>query len=109
MCATWEICTYRKCCMRLQFCNFSGMTALLTVLTDLKDGQERFLRNVDSPDALHPSLAFFLFFQQFALSGDVAAIAFGQDVLAHGGHALTCDDFSTDRRLDGNFKHLAGN
>jgi hypothetical protein len=37
---------------------------------------ERLLRNVDFPNAFHPLFSFFLFLQQFALPGDIAAVAF---------------------------------
>ena len=40
---------------------------------------------------------------------DVAAVALGDDVLAHGVDGLAGDDLGADRGLDGDFEHLAGN
>ena len=45
---------------------------------DLQHGQERFLRNLDAADLLHPLLAFFLLLEQLALTRDVAAVALGE-------------------------------
>src|SRR4030081_2261096 len=42
---------------------------------------EGLLRNFDPPDGLHPLLAFLLLLQQFALAGDVAAVALRQHLL----------------------------
>ena len=54
-------------------------------------------------------LAFFLFLQQFAFSGDIATVALGQDVFAQRGNGLAGDDFGADGGLDGNLELLAGN
>src|ERR1700736_1939947 len=48
----------------------------------LQRGNERFLRDVDLAELPHLLLAFLLLFQKFAFARDVAAIAFGGDVLA---------------------------
>ena len=47
--------------------------------------------------------------QQFALSGDVTAVAFGDDVLSHGRHTLSGDDLSANRGLQFDLEHLARN
>jgi hypothetical protein len=41
-----------------------------------------FLRNVDAANAFHPFLSFFLLFQQFSFSRDIAAVTFRGHVLA---------------------------
>ena len=48
-----------------------------------------------------------MLFQQLFLTGDVAAVALGQDVLAHGLDGLAGDNLPTDSGLDGHFKELA--
>src|SRR5246127_1967420 len=48
---------------------------------------------------LHPLLPFLLLFQQFALAGDVAAVAFRQHVFADRANILSRNDFGSDRRL----------
>src|SRR6186997_588363 len=58
----------------------SVMGALLG--PDLQHGEKRFLRNLDTADALHALLAFLLLLQQLALARNVAAVAFGEHVLA---------------------------
>ena len=57
----------------------------------------------------HLLLALFLLFQQLFLSGNVAAVALGKHVLAHGLYRLPGDDPSADGGLYGHFKKLAGN
>lgn len=41
---------------------------------EFEDGQEGFLRNFDRADLLHALFALFLFFEQLALTRDVAAV-----------------------------------
>ena len=60
--------------------------ACLLFFAHLQHRQERFLRNVDFADALHPLLAFLLLFEQLALAADVSAVALGNNVLADRGH-----------------------
>ena len=43
---------------------------------------ERLLRNVDFPDALHPFFSFFLFLKQLSFSGYIAAVAFRGDIFS---------------------------
>src|SRR2546422_1079321 len=74
---------------------------------DLEESQERLLGEVHAPDLLHPFLAFFLFLQELALAGDVAAVALGQHVLAHGGDVLAGDDLAADGGLDRDLEELA--
>src|SRR5437764_4508720 len=61
--------------------------------------QERFLRDLDLADALHSLLAFLLLLEQLPLARDVAAVAFGEHVLAQRLHRLARDDAAPDRRL----------
>jgi len=49
-----------------------------------------------------------LLFEEFALSGDVAAVAFCGDVFAHGRDGFAGDDVSSDSGLDGDDEHLGG-
>src|SRR5690349_10420481 len=58
---------------------------------------ERLLRNIHATDGLHALLALLLLLQQLALTGDVAAVALGQDVLADRPNILAGNDFRPDR------------
>jgi hypothetical protein len=74
-------------------------SVVLTGLGYLKDSEEGFLRDIDATDAFHPLLAFLLFFQQLALAADVAAVAFGDDVLPDGRNCFPRHDLAADRGL----------
>src|SRR5690242_3024423 len=71
--------------------------------------EECFLRNVHLADALHAALAFFLFFEQLAFARDVAAVAFGKDVLANRRDRFSRDDAAANRSLNWHFKKLPRN
>src|SRR5262249_17956352 len=76
---------------------------------DLQRCQKRFLRNLHLAQLFHALLAFLLPAQQLALARDVAAIAFGHDVLAKGPYDLACDDAATNGGLDDDLEHLPRN
>src|SRR5437660_3871657 len=78
-------------------------------LADLQHRQKGFLRDVDAADALHALFAFFLFFEELALSRDVAAVAFCQHVLANSMDGFAGDNFCADGRLNGDLEHLPWN
>src|SRR5947209_20326467 len=80
-----------------------------SVSAHFQHGQERFLRDLDLADTLHPLLAFLLLLEQLALARDVAAVALGEHVLAQRLHRLARDDAAADRRLDRHLEHLARN
>src|ERR1700733_11402697 len=63
-------------------------------------GDERLLRHLDAADGLHPLLAFLLLLQQFALAGDVTAVALRQHVFADRSNVLPRNDFGPDRGLN---------
>src|SRR5581483_9905532 len=69
-----------------------------TVITR-QDGDEGFLRNLHGTHHLHPLLAFLLLLQQLPLTGDVTAVALGEDVLADGADGLAGDDPGADGGL----------
>src|SRR5262245_30714437 len=71
--------------------------------------EERFLRNLDLANLLHAFLALGPFRPQLAFARDVAAIAFGRDILAHGGDRFAGDDAAADRGLQGNFEKMLVN
>lgn len=60
---------------------------------EFEHGEEGFLRDFYGANLLHALLAFFLLLEEFALSGDVAAVAFCGHVLAHGLDGLAGDNF----------------
>src|SRR5438105_1446884 len=68
-----------------------------------------FLRDIDTANALHPLLPLLLFFKEFALSCNIAAVTFCRHVFAQCRNAFARDDFATDRRLDCNLVKLARN
>src|SRR5262249_32691558 len=73
------------------------------------DRHERVLRDLDRADALHAPLPCLLPLEQLALAGHVAAVALGEDVLAHGRDGLPGDDLAADRRLQRHVEELAWN
>jgi plasmid stabilization system protein ParE len=73
----------------------------------LQNFDEGFLRDVDFADAFHPLFSFFLFLEQFAFAGDVAAVAFCGDFFSQRRNAFARDDFFADRRLDRHLIKLA--
>src|SRR5450631_3552321 len=70
-------------------------------------GDEGLLGHLDPADHLHPLLADLLLLEQLALTGDVTAVALGQDVLAHRADGLPGDDPRTDGGLDRHLEVLA--
>src|SRR4029453_4348566 len=74
----------------------------------LEHRQERLLRDLDLSDLFHPFLAFLLLLEQLALLRDVAAVALGGDVLAHGLDRFPGDDPAADGGLDRDLVELAG-
>src|SRR6266852_5830282 len=75
----------------------------------LEDRQERLLRHLDLADLLHALLALLLLLEQLPLARDVAPIALGGDVIAHGLDGLARDHAAADGRLDGDFIELPRN
>src|ERR1700738_3504803 len=69
---------------------------------------EGILRDLDRADPLHPLLALLLLLEQLSLARDVTPVALGKNILAERRDRLPGDDLAADRRLDGNFEHLAG-
>ena len=55
--------------------------AELVFVVGAENGDERLLRDVDVADFLHALLAFALLVKKLAFTGDVAAVAFGENVL----------------------------
>ena len=70
---------------------------------------EGFLGNIHLPDRLHPLLTLFLLLEELALAGDVASVALGGHVLAHGTDTLPGHDLAANGGLDGDLIHLNGN
>ena len=75
-------------------------------LIHFEDGEEGRLGNLDVADLTHAFLASLLLLQQLALTRDIAAVALGRHILAHGLHRLAGDDFGADGRLDGDVELL---
>src|SRR5438105_10920807 len=79
--AIWSACRTWRERNQLRFMQGSG----------LEHFDECFLRNVDAAKRFHALFAFFLFFQELAFAGDVAAVAFGGDILAQRADGLARD------------------
>ena len=79
------------------------------MLVEVEHGEERLLRHLDPAHLLHALLACLLLLEQLALSGDVAAVALGEHVLAACLDGLAGDDPRADRRLDRDVEHLPRN
>ncbi len=62
--------------------------------------------DIDVTDCTHAFLAFFLFFEQFAFTGDVTTITLGCDVFTYGFNGLAGNDLGPDGCLDGDFELL---
>jgi hypothetical protein len=69
---------------------------------------EGVLGDVDFAEGFHFGFPFFLLLEELALSGDVAAVAFGGDVFAHGGDRFARDVVTSNGGLDGDDEHLGG-
>jgi hypothetical protein len=64
------------------------------------------LRDLDLAELAHPLFALLLFFQELALAGHIATIAFGEDVLAQRLDRLAGDDPAADRGLNRDLEQL---
>ena len=58
-------------------------------------------------DLAHPLLSFFLLLQKLLLSGNIAAVTLGQDILSDCLDRLPGDDLAADGCLDGNLKEMS--
>ena len=76
-------------------------------LSSLSTAVNASLGQGDAAQLAHLLFALFLLFQQLFLAGDVAAVALGQHVLAHGLDRLTGDDLAADGRLNGDLEEVA--
>src|SRR5436305_2492682 len=87
----------------------SPSSANCSLFAYLQNCEERFLRTHDAADRLHPLLAGLLLLEQLLLAGHVAAVAFGQHVLAQRLDCFARDDLRTDRGLHRHVEHLPWN
>jgi len=85
-----------------------GGDAHAPLVAGLEDADEGVLGDVDFADGFHLGFALLLLLEEFAFAGDVAAVAFGGDVFAHGGDGFAGDDLAADGGLDGDDEHLGG-
>src|SRR5437016_12650968 len=81
--------------------------ALGSAVAHAEGGDEGGLRDLDLAELAHPLFAFLLLFEELALAGHVAAVAFGEHVLAQGLDGLAGDNPAADRCLDRHGKKLA--
>ncbi len=76
-------------------------------IIQLQYAHKCFLRNLHVSYLAHPLLTFLLFLQKFSLPADVTAVALGKHVFSHSLYRLSCNDLTSDRRLDRNFEAAA--
>ena len=81
----------------------------VSLVVDFQNRHESLLGYFDRADGFHTLLAFLLLFEQLALTCDVAAVAFRQNVFALCLHGRAGKNAAAYGRLDRHFKHLAGN
>lgn len=79
------------------------------VSVKFQNGEEGFLRNLDRANLLHALLTFLLFFEKFALTGDVTAVTFRCNIFTDSLDCLAGNDFSSDCSLYGNIELLTRN
>src|SRR5215213_6043139 len=77
------------------------------LLSNRQHRHKRLLRDLDRAHPLHALLPLGLLLEQLALAADVAAIALGQNVLAHRADRLASDDLAAVSVLDRYFEELA--
>src|SRR5215470_6832296 len=94
---------------RTEYAHRGRTFAMYSSCLDLQRRQKCFLRNLHFAQLLHALLAFLLPAQQLALARDVAAIAFGHDILAKGPYDLARDNAAADGSLNDNLEHLPRN
>src|SRR5689334_4507296 len=83
------------------------MPAPQFLVAGFEDGHEGFLGDFYAADLLHALFALFLFFEELALTGDVAAVAFAGDVFAEGADGFAGDDAGADGGLEGDLEEVA--
>ena len=77
------------------------------LFVQLEDGHEGFLGDFHAAQLTHAFFALLLLFEQLLLAGDVAAVAFGKNILAHGLYRFARDDLAADSRLNGDLEKLS--
>ena len=78
----------------LALCNL--ILRSIVVAVQLEHGGKGLAGELDTAQLAHLLFALFLLFQQFLFAGDVAAIALGKHVLAHGLDGLAGNDLAAD-------------
>src|SRR5438477_1463118 len=78
-----------------------------SAVAHLEGGDEGGLRDLDLAELAHPLFALLLLVEELAFAGHVAAVAFGEHVLAQRLDGLARDDPAADRRLDRHREELA--
>src|SRR5436309_2274881 len=71
--------------------------------------QKCLLRHFDFADLLHTLLAFFLFLQELAFAGNIAAVTFRRHVFAKRADTFAGDDLRAYRGLYRHFEHVPRN
>ena len=80
---------------------------LIVAAVQFEHGGEGFAGEGDGAELAHLLFAFLLLFEQLLLTGDIAAVALGEDVLAHGLDGLAGDDLAADGGLHRDLEQVA--
>src|SRR5260363_41740 len=87
-----------------------GCTKRLSLfIFNLQNRQKSILRNLHAAHLLHPFFTGLLFFQQFLFARDIAAVAFGEHILAQCLDVFARNDLCADRGLNRHIVHLTRN
>src|SRR6185312_3083530 len=86
-----------------------GIVLFELLFSNLQNREKRFLWNLDIADLLHALFTGFLLFQKLAFTRDIAAIAFGQHILAQRLDTFPGDNVRADGGLNSDIEHLPGN
>ena len=80
--------------------------AFVLIIADAEGFNKCRLRYFDFAELAHSLFAFLLFIQQFAIAGDVAAVAFCSHVFTHGRDGFAGNDFAANSRLNRNLEQV---
>ena len=89
--------------------SFLSLNFYLLIFIQFQHAHKGFLRNLHVSYLAHPLLTFLLLLQQLLLSGNIAAVALGEDVFAHRADGFSGDNLRSDSRLDRDFEELPRN
>src|ERR1700685_1778372 len=88
------------------FALFSFGLCLINVGIGSKGSDKCFLWDFNAANHLHPLLTLFLFVEELALTRDISAVTFSENIFADGANTFTGDNATADGGLNRNFELL---